>query len=376
MRIPARCLFMTLGRLGRSQPGYIEVLWRQREKLTPFGLSFLALAVKEMAGEQALLESILAEIRKASQEKEEEAYFIGWHGGGWSLGSPLRSHGAALAAFASIGMPNGVTSKLLTGLLNRRKYGLWGNTQENVFGIMGVHAAVTQKSGVGIPLMELTVFNRTVQESEMETLSGSIRRLILREPDLELRDGHEETRSVMLKNSGNQPIFLTIRAQYNVPLDETNRQAQSQGFTFTRYYETLAGESLEGKPIPLGTLVRVRLQIRTDATHHYVAIDDKLPAGLEPLNTSLKTTEKVSMGKFSEDIQRSLSVLSYQEVRDSRVAFYVDEMLPGRYEYVYIARATTPGRFLRPAGRVEAMYQPDIHGTTSIDEVIVNTTTN
>jgi uncharacterized protein YfaS (alpha-2-macroglobulin family) len=102
-----------------------------------------------------------------------------------------------------------------------------------------------------------------------------------------------------------------------------------------------------------------------------VAIDDKLPAGLEPLNTNLETTEKVPQGKFTDVIQRSLSVLSYNEIRDSRVAFYVDEMLAGEYEYTYVARATTPGTFLRPAGRVEAMYQPEIHGITNIDQVVV-----
>lgn len=40
--------------------------------------------------------------------------------------------------------------------------------------------------------------------------------------------------------------------------------------------------------------------------------------------------------------------------------------LPGEYEYAYMARATTPGIFLRPAGRVEAMYEPEVAGTTQI----------
>ena len=69
--------------------------------------------------------------------------------------------------------------------------------------------------------------------------------------------------------------------------------------------------------------------------------------------------------------QRSLDLLSYSEIRDARVAFYLDEMAAGDYEYAYVARATTPGSFLRPAGRVEAMYRPEIAGTTAIDSVRV-----
>ena len=99
--------------------------------------------------------------------------------------------------------------------------------------------------------------------------------------------------------------------------------------------------------------------------------DDKLPAGLEPLNVNLKTTEKVYQGELTATAQRSLSVLSYSEMRDHRVAFYVDELLKGDYEFTFTARATTPGTFLRPAGRAEAMYQPQICGTTAIDYVVI-----
>lgn len=371
-----RALFvMTLGRLGRPQPGYISVLWRSREKLTPFGLAFLAIAVKEMPGDQSLLQPILEEIRKAANEEEAEAYFTGKRKGGWSFDSPLRTHGSALIAYASSGGSGEMSGKLLNGLLKRRRRGLWGNTQENVFGIMGVHTIAARKDsgakGGGAPEITLNIHGREISEPEMEELSKRVRRLTVQESELGIREGKEETREIVLKNSGGGSIYLTVRTWYDVPLDERYKKPRSNGFTITRRYETMAGESLEGKIIPLGSLVRVRVKVKTNKEHHYAAIDDKLPAGLEPLNTSLATTERVSRGQFTTIAQRSLSVLSYSEIRDHRVAFYVDEMLPAEYEYTYVARATTPGTFLRPSGRVEAMYQPEICGITNIDEVTV-----
>jgi uncharacterized protein YfaS (alpha-2-macroglobulin family) len=367
-----RALFvMTLGRLGRPQPGYISVLWRSREKLSPFGLAFLAIAVRELPGDQSLLQPILEEIRKAANEEETEAYFSGRRKGGWSFDSPLRSHGGALIAYASSGGSAEMSGKLLTGLLKRRQGGLWGNTQENVFGIMGVHTIAARKEGGEAPKIELNIHGRVVSEPEMEALSKRVCRITLQESELGLREGKEEIRMVTLKNNGNVPIHLTVRAQYELPLDEKYRKPRSNGFTITRSYETMAGDSLEGKIIPLGSLVRVRVKVKTSGEHHYVAVDDKLPAGLEPLNASLATTERVSQGQFSTIAQRSLSVLSYSEIRDHRVAFYIDEMLPAEYEYTYVARATTPGTFLRPVGRVEAMYQPEVCGITKIDEVTV-----
>ncbi len=367
-----RALFvMTLGRLGRPQPGYVSLLWQKRESMTPFGLSFLAIAVKEMPGDQSLLQPILAEIKNAAQTNSKEAWYEGSPQGGWSFDSPLRTHASALLAFASADRTNEMSGKYLTGILERQRGGLWGNTQENVFGIMGVYEASLQKAGGTAPLMELSINQKVYTEDQMEKSSSRVRRLKFVESDLSMTKDEKSKQEVTLTNHGNKPIILTVRVQYDVPLTPENRQEQSNGFVIERKYETLEGKSLERKKIPLGSLVRVKLLLKADAQHHYVAIDDKLPAGLEPLNTSLKTTENVSQGKLSNTAQRSLSVLSYSEIRDSRVAFYVDEMLPGEYEFSYVARATTKGEFLRPAGRVEAMYQPEVFGATAIDYVII-----
>ncbi|MCP4221688.1 MAG: hypothetical protein GY765_44105, partial [bacterium] len=306
-------------------------------------------------------------------EEKQEAYFTGKPKGGWSMGSPLRAHGSALIAFSGGTGKRSLADmggKLLSGLLKRRRGGMWGNTQENVFGIMGVHAIAGKADGEA-PDIALTLQGKEIREAEMEAMSERARRYRAAGSLLGMSAGEAATREVTLKNNGGSPIFLTVRANYEVPLNKENRRARSEGFSISRAYETMEGKSLEGKVIPLGSLVRVRVRVKTGSDFHYVAIDDKLPAGLEPLNSSLATTQRVGRGSFDALTQRSLSVLSYSEVRDSRVAFYVDEMLAGEYEYTYVARATTPGRFLRPAGMVEAMYLPQKCGTTTIDEVTV-----
>jgi uncharacterized protein YfaS (alpha-2-macroglobulin family) len=366
-----RALFvMTLGRLGRPQQAYINSLWNNRKELTPFGLSFLAIAIKELPGDHSLLEPVLAEVKNAAQQNNNEAWYDGNRKGGWSFDSPLRTHAAAVLASAISG--DGLTTKLLSGLLKRRTYGMWGNTQENVFGIMGVHAAsVNSIEGQKGPEMVLKVNTKTIPESAMEKNSPQVNRIKLAEADLFLKDNTECIQRIQFQSAPGKMVFLTARLQYEAPLNEENRKARANGYSIKRVYQTLDGTSLEGKPIPLGSLVRVRLSITASVENHYVAIDDKLPAGLEPLNSSLETTERVSQGKLTQIAQRSLSVLSYSEMRDSRVAFFVDEMLPGEYEFSYVARATTPGTFLRPAARVEAMYEPDKCGTSIIDNVIV-----
>ena len=364
---------MTLGRLGRPQPGYVSSLWQKRATLTPFGLAFLGVAAAELPGDHAQVKPILAEVRRAAKEATEEAWYDGSPRGGWSFDSPLRTHAGALLAFASAGgnADGEMTGKLLRGLLKRRQNGMWGNTQENVFGIMGIATlAGAPSAGQSAPKMELTVAGKRIDNQALEKVSPRVRRLRLVEADLGLKAGASQSIAVAMHGSGS-PTFLTVRVEYEQALSEAVRKPVTNGFRIQRHYETMEGASLEGRPIPLGGLVRVRLAVHADGKQNYVAIDDKLPAGLEPLNAALETTERISKKPLTPVGKRSLDLLSYSEIRDARVAFYVDEMAAGDYEYSYVARATTPGFFLRPAGRVEAMYRPEILGATAIDNVSV-----
>lgn len=362
-----RALFvMTLGRLGRPQNAMLSTLWQKKEKLTPFGLSFLGIAASEINNNHPLKASILEEIRKVANTSKEEAWFEGESKGGYSMDSPLRSHASSLLAFAAGNPSDNMSGKLLNGLLNRQKNGLWGNTQENVFGIMGVHRLATQGQDGDAPTIILSHNGKNIDLDGMQAPSKRVRKQIF--PDSALKMSEHK---ISLTNNSGIPTILTVRANYDVQLTPENRAAQQNGFDITRHYESMDGEPITNGEIPLGSLIRIRIKIVSHESLNYVAIDDKLPAGLEPLNTTLATTEKVSMGEMTEQIQRSLSFLSYREIRDHRVAFFTDSLPKGSYEFIYVARATTPGTFLRPAASAEAMYKPEFNGSTNIDEVSI-----
>ena len=44
----------------------------------------------------------------------------------------------------------------------------------------------------------------------------------------------------------------------------------------------------------------------------------------------------------------------------------------GVYEITYLARATTPGRFLASPSKVEEMYAPEVYGRAASDLVVVD----
>ena len=106
----------------------------------------------------------------------------------------------------------------------------------------------------------------------MEELSKRVRRITLQESELGLSEGKEEIRAVTLKNNGGVPIHLTVRTQYDVPLDEKYRKSRSNGFTISRSYETMAGDSLEfrlklevtGSKIDNSSIVEKKKTVRID----------------------------------------------------------------------------------------------------------------
>jgi uncharacterized protein YfaS (alpha-2-macroglobulin family) len=59
-------------------------------------------------------------------------------------------------------------------------------------------------------------------------------------------------------------------------------------------------------------------------------------------------------------------------MRDDRVVTFIDRLPAGTHRYKYVARATTPGRFVLPPAKAECMYAPDVYGRTAASVVDVH----
>ena len=89
----------------------------------------------------------------------------------------------------------------------------------------------------------------------------------------------------------------------------------------------------------------------------YVLVEDPLPAGLEPIDTSLATSQKVKAGQKSR-------VWTRVELHDDRVALFATYLRPGTHTFTYLARATTAGVFRVLPAHAEMMYAPEVSGRT------------
>jgi uncharacterized protein YfaS (alpha-2-macroglobulin family) len=111
-----------------------------------------------------------------------------------------------------------------------------------------------------------------------------------------------------------------------------------------------------------------------------VILDDALPAGLEAVDLSLRTTaqppgpgavqeDEMGEGQFAEQSWFYgswdggwWSPWEHKELRDDRVVYAATVLWPGTYTATYVARATTPGVFVRPPAHAHEMYNPAVSG--------------
>ncbi|HJR62962.1 MAG TPA: MG2 domain-containing protein [Gemmatimonadaceae bacterium] len=196
-----------------------------------------------------------------------------------------------------------------------------------------------------------------------------------------LRDGRDGAKSVRLAIDGEgstagRYYHVAVRL---VPLRRPERPVD-EGIQVERWYERF------DSPTPIasvteGELVRVRLRVTVPADRHFVVLDDALPAGLEAVDLSLRTAAAVPGPGAARQDEGELtgegreghwyygswdsgwwSPFDHKELRDDRVVYFATVLWKGTYTASYVARATTPGVFVRPPAHAEEMYNPEVHG--------------
>jgi hypothetical protein len=177
--------------------------------------------------------------------------------------------------------------------------------------------------------------------------------------------------------------YLTVR---EVP-QQRPVNPEDQGIRVERWYERYDKDA-PIVSIAEGELVRVRLRVTVPVDREFGVIDDALPAGLEAVDLSLRTASLVP-GPGRDQVQSFLTPESaesevssgagdrwyygrwdsgwwtpfdHKEIRDDRVVYAATVLWQGTYSMTYLARATTPGVFVRPPAHAEEMYNPAVYG--------------
>jgi uncharacterized protein YfaS (alpha-2-macroglobulin family) len=199
-------------------------------------------------------------------------------------------------------------------------------------------------------------------------------------------DGKQALQVTLAAEGSGAPVFFYVTVQA-VPAARPVSPADA-GIKVERWYERY------DRPMPItraveGDLVRVRLRVTIPELRNFIVVDDALPAGLEAVDISLRTAGLPPVANANQPQQQEegadeeqqqvtgdegpgwyygywefgwWSPWDHRELRDDRVVYVATTLWPGTYTMTYVARATTPGVFIRPPVHAEEMYNPAVNG--------------
>jgi uncharacterized protein YfaS (alpha-2-macroglobulin family) len=226
-------------------------------------------------------------------------------------------------------------------------------------------------------------FNYKVQLGQQDVLSGLVKPGTIPQtaakslPLATFKPGTTSLVSFTRDFSKPGRLYYTLDLRYVTPAKEID--ALNRGFAISHRYSALEDASKPITGAKLGDTVRVTLTVVVASDHDYVVVEDPLPSGLEPIDARLRNVDPALKAKLDVDREAAAprqpsggyyapwyrwyySPWEQVDQRDDRVVLSASRLTKGVYEYVYYARATTPGNFFVAPAHASETYFPEVFG--------------
>jgi uncharacterized protein YfaS (alpha-2-macroglobulin family) len=335
--------------------------------------------ISEDRASQAQNAAIRTLVANRVSETAGTAHFVTSYGDGdyLLLHSDRRADGVLLEATIIDQPQSDLIPKLVKGLLAHRTAGRWSGTQENAFVLLALdqyferYEKVTPDFVARVWLGDRYAGDHAFRGRSTDYAEIDVPMSFL----AEVKRG-----DLTLAKEGAGRLYYRMGMKYA----PTNLRPPptDQGFTVTRTYEPVDEDGDVRRDaagvwhVKAGKKVRVRVTMVAPDRRYHVALVDPMPAGFEVMNPALAVT-----GEIPKDPKAQSSGDPYwywhstwyehQNMRDERVEAFASLVWEGVHEYVYTARATTPGTFVVPPPKAEEMYSPEVFGRGAGDSVVV-----
>jgi len=402
-----------------------EKLWKDRNGLNAYARALFALAAKAL-GRDAEAKTLVQNLANGvSVERNPDVSRVdpkvgSAHEGSmqtahwgadkiwrrWSEG-PVETTAFALRALLAVEPTSPLAEQAANWLVQNRRGAQWSNTRDTAIAILALDDWLARSGEVArdveyeLVLNGQVVARQRIPAAEMLRAPGEFRI-----PSGDVKDGPNEIR--LRKVAGEGPLYVAARASF-FSQEEPVPPRGSQMFVKRQYYKLvgrptlLKGQVYEREPLEDGGNVmsgeRVEVVLTLEAKNdlEYLLVEDLKPAGLEAVGVKsgepcfareLKSGEvehrsggadapgsrgpaliadPLDLARYTNR-QRS----AHQELRDRKVALFLDKLPQGVWELRYDLRAEVPGRFHALPTLGEAMYVPEIRCNGAETRLTVN----
>jgi uncharacterized protein YfaS (alpha-2-macroglobulin family) len=388
--------------VSKFQNTAFENLWSNRDKLNAYTRALVALAAHNFGYEdkaKALVENLENGVKRDSKPDisvvqqggpasdpsvmgtahwGEDGVYWRWSDGG------VEATSFALRALLAIDPKNKLIEPVTNWLIKNRRGAQWSNTRDTAIVVLTMNDYL-RTSGELQPVLgyELLVNGNpiaTKQVTAEDALSAPSKFDISREF---IRDGANEI--TIRRQSGTGAIYFSAQAKF-FSLEEPLTPAGNEIFVRRQYFKLINHPTLlkgfvseriplnDGDTVKSGERVEVVLTIEGKNNYEYLLFEDLKPGGLEAVQ--IRSGEnlyvrELKSGALSGNHAALMDYKSasdftgrqqwvYQELRDRKVALFIDKLPEGVWQMSYEMRAESPGAFHALPVLGHAMYVPEI----------------
>ncbi|MGD0770430.1 MAG: MG2 domain-containing protein [Tepidisphaeraceae bacterium] len=261
-----------------------------------------------------------------------------------NIGSPIRDRALLIYALATVQPGSAALPDLVQRLADAGARDGWDSTQDTAFALLAIGKYLHN-----VPRPPPFDSARLLSGTQVLAEAQGGNPLALNVPDPAV--GTQYTVRVSgPPNAAAYVSWLETGVPLAAPVDSQH------GITIRRRYLSLDGAELTNHSAQSGQLVRVELTIDAPASQPNLVIEDLVPAGLEAENSRLATTAKEENTTSEDGARIATFADDRMDVRDDRVVIMGDMPDAGEARCEYLARAVTPGVYVVPPVRAEAMY--------------------
>jgi uncharacterized protein YfaS (alpha-2-macroglobulin family) len=402
------------GELSKFQSTAFENLWKNRDKLNAYTRALLALAAHNFglhAQAKTLIENLengvkidsqpdTSIVQRGAQTSDpsvigtahwgEDGFYWRWSDGG------VEATSFALRALLAIDPKNKLVEPVTNWLVKNRRGAQWSNTRDTAIAVLTLNDYL-RVSGEVQPVIgyQLLVNGHAITSKQLsadDALSAPSRFAVSREL---LRDGPNEI--TIQRTSGSGPLYFSAEAEF-FSLEEPLKPAGNEIFVRRQYFKLVNHPTLlkgivseriplnDGETVKSGDRVEVVLTVEAKNNYEYLLFEDLKPAGLEAVQIQSGENLYIRELKSGALTEKSVSLMNYaaatdftgrsrwvyQELRDRKVALFIDHLPEGVWQMSYEMRAEAPGSFHALPVLGHAMYVPEIR--TNGSEVRIKVT--
>lgn len=356
--------------ISKFQQKAFENLWKNKDKLNAYTRSLFALSSYNF-GYTEKAKNLIQNLENGVKiDKQSETAHWGTDGiyYRWS-DSGVEATAFALRAILAIDPENKLIDQIVNWLIKGRRGVQWSNTRDTAITILALNDYLKESKELKSELeYELFVNGNFIVKKKItskDILSAPSKFVI---DSKFIKDGDNEIR--IMKKIEDSPIYFSVNAKF-FSLEEPIKQAGNEIFVNRKYYRLVAKPTLlkgyvyekkllsDKDEIKSGDRIETVITISAKNNYEYLVFEDLKPAGIETVQ--IRSGEQL----YAKELKTNSDYTGrtkwvYQELRDRKVALFIDKLPEGIWEIRYEMRAEVPGSFHALPAIGYAMYVPEI----------------